>query len=130
MALADYGLAQPTEANRQKLIRETGTDKAREFPGASEKMSNEAQKRGLNSEFKDTTDWREVDAQIDKGRGVIVNGTTVSGYKHFVYISGKDAAGNYIMGDPANAGTKTWTTSDLKRFMSQQEPNGFVAVWR
>lgn len=131
MAMADYGLAEPTEANRQKLIRETGTARPLGFPGKSDLMSVEAQKRGLNSESRDTTDWREVDAQVEKGRGVIVNGTMKNGGKHFVYISGKDAAGKYIVGDPAEPAKTTWTTEDLRGFMSRPPgPLGYAAVWR
>ncbi len=119
MALSDHGLAEATEANRQKIIRETGTNTDVGFPGTSETMAQEARKRGLQAEARDTTDWKDVDAQLSKGRGVIVNGTMVGKggglIKHFVYISGKDASGNYIMGDPASSGTSTWSQTDLKR---------------
>jgi hypothetical protein len=135
MALADHGISQATESNRQKIIRETGTNTSVGFPGTSETMAQEARKRGLQAEARATTNWQEVDAQLSKGRGVIVNGTMVgkSGalIKHFVYISGKDASGNYIMGDPANAGTATWSQADLRGFITRGgPPNGYTAVWR
>ena len=135
MALAANGLMEPTEANRQKLIRETGTNTDVGFPGTSTKMAEEARKRGLQAEAFDTNDWRAVDAQLSQGRQAIVNGTMVgksgSLIKHFVYISGKDAAGYYIVGDPASAGTTTWTQKDLNGFLTRgPAPNGFAAVWR
>jgi hypothetical protein len=135
MALADHGISQATESNRQKIIRETGTNTSVGFPGTSETMAQEARKRGLQAEASATTNWQEVDAQLSKGRGVIVNGTMVGKngglIKHFVYISGKDASGNYIMGDPASAGTTTWSQADLRGFLTRGgPPNGYTAVWR
>ncbi len=135
MALSDHGLTQATESNRQKIIRETGTNTDVGFPGTSETMAQEARKRGLQAEARATTDWQEVDAQLSKGRGVIVNGTMVGKggglIKHFVYISGKDASGKYIMGDPASSGTTTWSQENLKGFLTRGgPPNGYAAVWR
>lgn len=135
MALAANGLMEATEANRLKLVRETGTNKDVGFPGTSSKMADEARKRGLQAEAFDTEDWRAVDAQLSQGRQAIVNGTMVgrngSLIKHFVYISGKDSAGNYILGDPASAGTTTWSQKDLAGFLTRGgAPNGFAAIWR
>ncbi len=135
MALADHGISAATESNRQRIIRETGTNTSVGFPGTSETMAQEARKRGLQAEARATTNWQDVDEQLSKGRGVIVNGTMVgkngSLIKHFVYISGKDASGNYIMGDPASAGTATWSQADLKGFLTRGgPPNGYTAVWR
>lgn len=135
MALAANGLMEATEANRLKLVRETGTNREVGFPGTSAKMADEARKRGLQAEAFDTQDWRAVDAQLSQGKQAIVNGTMVgrngSLIKHFVYISGKDSAGNYILGDPASAGTTTWSKDDLAGFLTRGgAPNGFTAIWR
>lgn len=135
MALAANGLMEATEANRLKLVRETGTNQDVGFPGTSARMADEARKRGLQAEAFDTQDWRAVDAQLAQGKQAIVNGTMVgrngSLIKHFVYISGKDSAGNYILGDPASAGTTTWTQKDLAGFLTRGgAPNGFAAIWR
>ncbi len=135
MALAHHGISQATESNRQKIIRDTGTNTRVGYPGTSETMAQEARERGLQAEARATTNWQEVDAQISKGRGVIVNGTMVGQkgglIKHFVYISGKDASGNYILGDPASAGTATWSQADLSGFLTRGgPPNGYTAVWR
>lgn len=134
MALAAYGISPATESNRQKLIRETGTNPDIGFPGTSDKMAAEARRRGLNAESRATTDWREVDAQLSQGRSVIVNGTMAGRngalIKHFVFIAGKDPAGNYIVGDPAKPNA-TWTSADLRGFLTRGgEPNGYAAVWR
>lgn len=135
MALSDNGVMDATEGNRQKLISATGTNPGVGFPGTSSTMADVARRNGLKAESKDTTDWKEVDAQLQQGRGVIVNGTMVgkSGglIKHFVYISGKDASGNYILGDPAQPGKERWSQADLAGFMSRGgPPNGYAAVWR
>jgi len=135
MALAANGLMEATETNRLKLVRETGTNREVGFPGTSAKMADEARKRGLQAEAFDTEDWRAVDAQLSQGKQAIVNGTMVgrngSLIKHFVYISGKDSAGNYILGDPASAGTTTWSQKDLAGFLTRGgAPNGFAAIWR
>ncbi len=136
MALAANGLMEPTEANRQRLIRETGTNREVGFPGTSSLMAEEARRRGLQAEAHYTTDWRAVDAELSKGRQAIVNGTTIGRdgttlFKHFVFISGKDAAGNYLVGDPTGSRPTTWSQSEVAAFLTRgPAPNGFTAVWR
>lgn len=135
MALADFGLATADEPTRQKLIDETGTRRAGQFPGNAELIGRYARQYGLNAEYNGSNDWRQVDAAINEGKGAIVNGSLRSRsggtVGHFVYIAGKDEQGRYILGDPANPATSRWTAEELRAFMTRgSNPPGFAAVWR
>jgi len=136
MALADFGIAPANEENRKRLISETGTNPSIGFPGTVSTMAAVARSHGLNAESSTSTNWQDVDAQLAQGHGVIINGALQGRaglVPHFVYIAGKDHSGNYILGDPANPGTQSWTRSDLTGFMTRGagsvNPPGFAAVW-
>lgn len=130
MALADYGLQTPDEGTRQRVIDETGTRRAGQYPGGVQLMADHARQYGLRSEHLYTRDARDVDAAIKEGKAVIVNGALVRNTGHFVYISGKDEHGRYILGDPAYPQRTTWTHDELQKFMSTHTHPGFAAVWR
>lgn len=77
---------------------------------------------------------KELDAVLAAGHGAIVNVP-----HHFVYVAGKTADGQYIMGDPADPKTSTWNAWRMSNEMDHQydpfnnnqqwTPKGFVEVW-
>lgn len=137
MALADWGTMEPTEANRRQLIEETGTLAAGQFPGDVQLISDWARKKGLQSEFSRTRpDIEGMDRAITEGKTLVVNGSMLgrdgkTAYPHFVYIAGKDANGNYILGDPAQSNVTTWTRDQLYAFVTRgSNPPGYATLWR
>jgi hypothetical protein len=137
MGLSDWGVMEPSEENRQQLLQETGTLDAGQFPGDVALISEWAQKKGLQSEFSQTSpDIEGMDRALAEGKTLVVNGSMLgrdgqSAYPHFVYISGTDENGNYILGDPAQPTVATWTKDDLYAFVTRgSNPPGYASLWR
>lgn len=137
MGLADWGTMEPSEANRRQLIEETGTLAAGQFPGDVQLISDWARKKGLQSEFSRTKpDIEGMDRAIAEGKTLVVNGSMLgrdgkTAYPHFVYIAGKDANGNYILGDPAQSNVASWTRDQLYAFVTRgSNPPGYATLWR
>lgn len=137
MGLADWGVMDPTEANRRQLLQETGTLAAGQFPGDVRLMSSWAQKKGLQSDYSlSSPDIAGMDRAIAEGKSLVVNGSMLgrdgkTAYAHFVYIAGKDANGNYILGDPAQSNVTTWNRDQLYAFVTRgSNPPGYATLWR
>ncbi len=137
MGLAAWGVMDPTEANRRQLIQETGTLAAGQFPGDVRLISSWAQKKGLQSDYSlSRPDISGMDTAIAEGKSLIVNGSMLgrdgkTAYAHFVYIAGKDANGNYILGDPAQSNVTTWNRNQLYAFVTRgSNPPGYAILWR
>jgi hypothetical protein len=102
-------------------------------------MANKAKEYGLESSFsKDASDFEGMDKAIAEGKSLIVNGSIAgqdgSLTPHFVYIAGKDSAGNYILGDPAQPETSTWSPEQLREFITRGadagNSSGYAVVWK
>jgi hypothetical protein len=137
MGLADWGVMEPTEANRKQLIQDTGTLAAGQFPGDVQLISTWAKNKGLQSEYSRTKpDIEGMDRAIAEGKTLVVNGSMLGRdgktvYPHFVYIAGRDANGNYILGDPAQSTVETWTREQLYAFVTRgSNPPGYATLWR
>lgn len=132
-ALADWGLMQSTEANRQQLINEVvpgtngqSTKSAGQFPGVPKQMAEWARQHGLQAEdHTSDTNINDLDRALQEGKGVILNAPN-----HFVYIVGKDSQGNYVVADPASPATKTWDRAKVNANLTGGNRYGFAAVWR
>lgn len=132
-ALADWGLMEPTESNRQRLINEVipgsggkSTRSAGQFPGIPKQMTEWARQHGLQAEdHTSNTNINALDRALQEGKGIILNAPN-----HFVYIVGKDKQGNYIVADPADPRTTTWDRNRVNANLTGGNRFGFTAVWR
>jgi hypothetical protein len=142
MALADFDIAPATEEMRRKLMNTavpgTGgktTMGQQEFPGGPHEMALFAEQQGLHARDRSgITDVNAVNAALDEGKGVIINGGVrlqkggIVG--HFVYIAGRDEKGLYIVGDPTYPDKHRWSRQELQDFMNISPVKGFTEVWR
>lgn len=130
MALAHHGIGDVSTARALQIARETGTEPVNGFPGNAETMAQFARNRGLQASSSPSRSVDDMRAELEQGRALIVNGTTSSGWKHFLYVAGLDADGRFIVNDPNSGGTQRWSASDLHAFTHRgSNPPGYAAVW-
>lgn len=123
---------QPSENERVAVAKTTGVLAEGQFPGGPELMAQEAEKQGLKAKAYDSNtganadqalSMNAMDAELAAGHSIILNGPN-----HFIYIAGKTANGQYIVGDPANPGVTTMNRQDIESRLVNAG-RGFTAVW-
>lgn len=130
MALADFGLRPSNLSTMWDLAAQTGTSAGVGLPGNASLLANAARNNGMQAQFSSSRNASDIRAQLEQGRGVIVNGS-IGSSGHFLYLSGIDEQGRYIVADPFRPGITRWTDADLNYFThSGPNPPGFAAVWK
>lgn len=130
MALADFGLRPANLDTMWDLAAQTGTSAGVGLPGNASLLANAARNNGLQAQFSSSSSAADIRAQLEQGRGVIVNGS-IGTSGHFLYLSGLDEQGRYIVADPFRPGITRWSDAELNDFThSGVNPPGFAAVWR
>ena len=129
MALAHFGVRPASYDTMWDLVAQTGTSAGTGLPGNASLLVNAARNNGLSAEFSSSRSASDVRAQLEAGRGVIVNGH-IGASGHFVYLAGIDDQGRYIVADPFRPGITRWNDADLNAFThGGPNPPGFAAVW-
>ena len=99
-------------------------------PGGVSLVADVARRFGVNAEANGSTDPADVRAALERGHGVIVNGQLGHSSGHFLYLSGLDENGDYIVCDPWRPGIQRWNDGDLWDFTNGgPNPPGFAEVW-
>ena len=130
MALADFGLRPASLDTMWDLAAQTGTAAGVGLPGNASLLANAARSNGLQAEYSGSRSADDIRAQLEQGRGVIVNGS-IGTVGHFLYLTGIDPQGLYIVADPFRPGITRWNDAQLNDFThSGVNPPGFAAVWR
>lgn len=130
MALAHFGVRAGNYDTMWDMVAQTGASADVGLPGNASLLANAARNNGLQAEFSPSRNVADVRAQLEAGRGVIVNGNLTTG-GHFLYISGLDEQGRYVVADPYRPSITRWTDADLHHFTHNgSNPPGFAALWR
>ena len=102
-------------------------------------MANQLRSKGLNAKAYRYHEFgleglKDLNRELDKGHTAVarvINDRT--GNRHYIYIAGRDADGNYIVGDPDRKNSKNKSAVSAERLlrdMSKRKPDGgFVAGW-
>ena len=130
IALAHHGLRANDLSTMWELAAQTGTRAGVGLPGDASLVAAAARQNGLQAEFSASRGVADVRAELEAGRGVIVNGD-INGGGHFLYLAGLDEQGRFIVADPFRPGITRWSDADLHHFThSGNNPPGYAAVWR
>ena len=139
MALADHKLGRPVQHGNegQNLKRLTGTLQ-HGYRGTLDTLSNQIDSLNLQSKPYDyglgkvgPQAMNDLDRELAKGHSAVakvINPHT--GNPHYIYVAGRDANGQYILGDPDRKNTKHFQPVSRSHLQNMMRPrDGFVAVW-
>ncbi|CAN5465393.1 hypothetical protein BH11CYA1_BH11CYA1_01120 [soil metagenome] len=139
MALADHKLGRPVQYGdeSQRLKRLTGTTD-HGYRGTLNNLADQVSSLNLQAKPYDyglgkvgPQAMNDLDRELAKGHSAVakvINPHT--GNPHYIYVAGRDANGQYILGDPDRKNTqhfKPVSRAHLQNMMSRRD--GFVAVW-
>lgn len=129
MALAAAGVRPSNLDTMWEVANALGARAGVGTPGGVSLIADVARRFGVNAEANSSRDPADVRAALERGHGVVVNGD-ISGAGHFIYISGLDAQGQYIVCDPWRPGITRWNDGDLHYFTHiGSNPPGFAEIW-
>jgi hypothetical protein len=130
MALAATGVRPANGDTIWELVDALGARSGVGTPGGVSLVADVARRFGVNAEANGSTDPADVRAALERGHGVIVNGHLGRSSGHFLYLSGLDANGDYIVCDPWRPGIQRWNDGDLWDFThGGPNPPGFAEIW-
>ncbi|HEY9854489.1 MAG TPA: LysM peptidoglycan-binding domain-containing protein [Stenomitos sp.] len=115
MAAAAFGLRPATVATVNELVKRTGTSPDYGIPD-NNAIPNAARAIGLQAEFSGSSSPAAVRAALQRGHGVILNGSLSPGTGHFIYIAGLNGDGSFKIFDPYRPGITAWNDGDLQHF--------------
>ncbi len=128
MAMAAFGLR---PANGDTIDEMTSALRARPgvgTPGDVSYVAQVARGLGLDANASRSQSAGDMRAELEAGRGVIVNGGLSTG-GHFLYLAGIAEDGRFIVCDPFRPGVSRFTDAELERFChTGSHPPGFVSV--
>lgn len=137
MLYSDHKLGRPVsdeEADSFKKL--AGLTATTGYRGTLEDMAHQIESTGLNArpyqyEKFNTQGLDDLNNELNQGHSAVarvINPHT--GNPHYIYIAGRDASGNYILGDPDRknyAHNEPVSSDALFKMMSGRD--GFVAGW-
>ena len=132
MALADWGVDTADMATMEEMVRLTGANPNDGVPGNASLIAEAAKQKGLQATYNPSSDVNDVRAALAEGHTVVLNGSLNTG-GHFIYVSGVDSKGNFIINDPARPAITTMTQAELQSFATHnagQHPPGFAEIWK
>ncbi|MBL8920483.1 MAG: C39 family peptidase [Myxococcaceae bacterium] len=130
MALAASGVRPANGDTIWELVDALGARAGVGTPGGVSLIADVARRFGVNAEANGSTDPADVRAALERGHGVVVNGHLGGVSGHFLYLSGLDENGDYIVCDPWRPGIQRWNDGDLWAFThGGPNPPGFAEVW-
>ncbi len=129
MALAATGARPANQDTVWELVGALGARAGVGTPGGVSLIADVARRFGVNAEANGSREPGDVRAALERGHGAVVNGD-LGGGGHFIYLSGLDEAGNYIVCDPWRPQITRWTDADLWAFTHHgNNPPGFAEIW-
>lgn len=130
MAMAAMGVRPANQDTVWEMVDALGARQGVGTPGGVSLVADVARRFGVNAEANGSTDPADVRAALERGHGVIVNGQLGHSSGHFLYLSGLDENGDYIVCDPWRPGIQRWNDGDLWDFThGGPNPPGFAEVW-
>jgi hypothetical protein len=130
MAMAAMGVRPANQDTVWEMVDALGARQGVGTPGGVSLVADVARRFGVNAEANGSTDPADVRAALERGHGVIVNGQLGHSSGHFLYLSGLDEHGDYIVCDPWRPGIQRWNDGDLWDFThGGPNPPGFAEVW-
>lgn len=130
MALAAWGVRGANGNTINEMVRLTGTNSEDGVPGNASVLSNAAHQVGMQAQFVDDGSPAAVRAALNRGHGVVLNGSLGSG-GHFIYVAGIASDGRFIICDPARSGITRMNDSELNHFANgYSNPRGFAEIWK
>jgi Peptidase_C39 like family len=128
MAMAAFGLRPANGETLNEMTDALGASPGTGVPGGVDYVANVARNLGLQADASQSQSAGDMRAELEAGRGVMVNGGLSTG-GHFVYLAGIDENNNFIVCDPFRPGITRWNDGELEAFChSGNHPPGYVAV--
>lgn len=129
MALAATGVRPASQDTVWEMVGALGARAGVGTPGGVSLIADVARQQGVNAEANGSREPGDVRAALERGHGAVVNGD-LGGGGHFIYLSGLDEAGNYIVCDPWRPQITRWNDDDLWAFTHHgNNPPGFAEIW-
>ncbi len=139
MAKADHRLGRPLRYGREtQAMKDVTNTNGIGYRGTLETLASQMRETGLEAKPYSygmgnvgEQAMRDLNRELAQGHSAVakvINPHT--GNPHYIYIAGRDANGQYILGDPDRKNTqhfKPVSQQYLQRMMSRRD--GFVATW-
>ncbi|MBO9541113.1 LysM peptidoglycan-binding domain-containing protein [bacterium] len=132
MAMAAFGVRPANQNTVQEAIRLTGANANVGLPGNASLVASAARKVGLQAQFVGDSSAGSVRAALNRGHGVVLNGSISGQGGHFVYIAGIQNDGRFIVCDPWRPNITSWSDAELNHFATgySVNPRGFAEIWK
>lgn len=133
MAMAAIGVRPSNTDTMWEMANLLGARAGLGTPGGPDLIAQKARELGVNATSSTSMDPQAVREALERGHGVIVNGGLGPGTGHFIYISGLDENGQYIVCDPWRPEITRWNDDQLRDFEFSGYPGhppGFAEIWR
>ncbi len=129
MAAAAFGVRPANHATVNELVGKTRTSPAYGIPD-NNAIPNAARQLGLQVAFHGRSSAASIREALNKGHGVILNGSISGGVGHFIYIAGLNADGTFKVFDPYRPAIKAWNDSQLHAFAYATGRGSISEIWR
>lgn len=139
MMAADHLKGSPISDKEATGFKKLAGTTSHGYRGSLDDMASQLESVGLNTKaYKFNKFGKEelkaLDAELDKGHTAVARvQNDRTGNSHYIYVAGRDADGNYIIGDPDRRNknnTGPVSPERLMKLMSNRMPDGgFVAGW-
>jgi hypothetical protein len=128
MAMAAFGLRPANQNTVSEMINALHASSAEGTPGGPAYVASVAQGLGLDAHSSTSQNASDMRAELEAGRGVIVNGS-LGNVGHFIYLAGIADDGRFIVCDPYRPGVTRMTDAELQQFArAGSHPPGYVSV--
>jgi hypothetical protein len=130
MAMAAFGLRPANQNTVSEMINALHASSAEGTPGGPSYFASVAQGLGLDAHSSTSQNPSDMRAELEAGRGVIVNGS-LGNVGHFIYLAGIADDGRFIVCDPYRPGVTRMTDAELQQFArAGSHPPGYTSVAR
>jgi hypothetical protein len=128
MAMASFGLRPANQNTVSEMINALHASSSEGTPGGPAYVASVAQGLGLDAHSSTSQNASDMRAELEAGRGVIVNGS-LGNVGHFIYLDGIADDGRFIVCDPYRPGVTRMTDAELEQFSrAGSHPPGYVSV--
>lgn len=127
MAAAAFGVRPLNHATVDELTRLSRTRPEYGVPD-SNALPDAARAIGLQAQYSARSTPASIRAALQRGHGVILNGSISGGVGHFLYIAGLNADGSFKICDPWRPGITVWNDAQLNQFAAGR--GAIVEIWR
>ncbi|HEY9898791.1 MAG TPA: LysM peptidoglycan-binding domain-containing protein [Pantanalinema sp.] len=132
MAMAAFGVRPANNATINEAIRLTGANADVGLPGNASLVASAARRVGLQAQFVSDSSAGSVRAALNRGHGVVLNGSISGQGGHFIYVAGIQSDGRFIICDPWRPNITSWSDAELNHFATgySVNPRGFAEIWK